>query len=102
MPTNLPAQINAIVNVVLGIMLSVWALKCAKHSLTPFSRYIRYMYVLVGLCWSGFYIATFFGAFNSLDTIHLGQAIFRPMVTVTLATLAVDHIWKKKMNGGCR
>lgn len=102
MSSDLPAQINALVNVVFGVMLSVWALKCAKASSTLFSRYIRYIYVLIGLCWGGFYIATFIGTFNNINTIHLGQMIFRPMVTVTLATLTVDHIWKKKMNGGCK
>jgi hypothetical protein len=102
MPANLASQINSLVNVVLGIILVVWALKCSRHSSTPFGKWIRYIYALIGLYWSGFYIATFFGAFNNMDTIHLGQMLVRPMVTVTLATIAVDHIWKKKLNGGCK
>lgn len=99
---DIPAQINALVNIVLGGMLFVWALKCSKYSSTPFGKYIRYIYALIGLCWGAFYLATFLGAFDNINTIRLGQMIFRPMVTVTLATLVIDNIWRKKLNGGCK
>jgi hypothetical protein len=102
MRPDFAAQINALVNVALGAIVSIYAFRCSEVATTPFGKWIRYIYVLVGLCWSGFYIATFVGAFNNINTIHLGQMIFRPTVTVTLAVIAVDHIWKKKLNGGCK
>lgn len=96
MMNDILADILSLLNVIFMAIFSYYELKCIFRIAFTQWKWIKLLYGIIGIYWTGLYIFVFFANSAYYDTVVFGRVFVRPALTILFAIMAIGAIQREK------